>query len=187
MRTSIYLIVLFAIVTQSNLRGQTNSVHLEQSDTSLIDLNNIDCTIFESDSLKSAIFTNDYKTIKITKPDIIKCEILLKKFIYQYNIKGKRQMDSLKCYFKEVKNVPDVQLYETQFHIDLTKYGRQYLLVQSPDKHKIAYINCFCNPGDFPYRKKDWVSVDDGGNCFFNVKIDLTDNKIIEYSENGVA
>ena len=178
--------MLFLIVAHSNLIGQNDSQKQKQMDTTLSSLSKIEYTIFESDSMKSRIFKDDYKTIKITKSDIADCEALLREFINQYNIKGDRKLDSTKRYFKEVKHIEFIQLYQDQFHINLERYGRQYFILQAPNKHKIVFINCFCNPDEFDY-KKDWIFVKDGGNCFFNLKIDLTDKKIIEFSENGVA
>src|SRR5664280_1337916 len=103
MRTSYKLLMLFLIVAHSNLNGQNDSKKQKQIDTTLSSLSKIEYTIFESDSMKSRIFTADYKTIKITKSDIADCEALLREFINQYNIKGDRKLDSTKRYSKEVK------------------------------------------------------------------------------------
>jgi len=136
--------------------------------------------------MKNRIFTVDYKVIPLKQSDFLECEKLVKDYINQYNIKGAKRLDSLKRYLRDVKH-KNVQLFEDQFFINLKKYGRQYIAVKNKENHIIVYLNCFCNPSEFNYRKKDWVFVEDGGNCFFQIKIDLTDKKIIEYSENGVA
>ena len=147
-------------------------------------IDSTDITIFAADSMKNRIFTDDYKVVPLRQSDILECEKLLKDYIKRYNIKGTEKLDSVKRYFREVKH-KEVQLYEGQFFINLKKYGRQYIAVKSKANHIIVYLNCFCNPSEFNYRKKDWVFVLDGGNCFFQMKIDLTDKKIFEFSENG--
>jgi hypothetical protein len=110
----------------------------------------------------------------------------LRIFIDRYNKKGKIKLDSLKKRYNTPK-YKGIQFMENQFYIDLKKYGRQYIAVKDKHSHKIVYINCFCNPSEFTYRKSDWVQVDDGGNCFFQIKIDLNAKKIIDFRENGVA
>ena len=158
--------------------------HVDFSSSLLID--SVDITTFNTDSMKNQIFNKDDKLVQLDKPDILICEKLLKDYIYQYNLDGARKIDSLKRYFRDVRHII-AQIYEEQFHIDLSKYGRQYIAVLNKQNHKIVYINCFCNPSEHDYKRKDWVFVMDGGNCFFQMKIDLTVKKVIEYSENGVA
>lgn len=146
----------------------------------------IDITIFTTHAKKNSIFSKDYQLSQLNKSDISECEHILKNFIDQYNIKGKIKLDSLEKHYNTPK-YKGIQFLENQFYIDLQKYGRQYIAVKDKHSHKIVYINCFCNPSEFTYRKHDWVQVDDGGNCFFQIKIDLNDKKVIDFRENGVA
>ena len=179
MRVATYILILLIFGCKPSIQEKVYS-----SSNYLID--SIDITVFTTDSMKNRVFTDDYKVVQLNKSDIFESENLLKDYINQYNIKGTKRLDSLKRYFQEVKH-KNVQLYEDPFRIDLRKYGRQYIAVKNKENHIIVYLNCFCNPSEFDYRKKDWVFVFDGGNCFFQMKIDLTDKKVIEFSENGVA
>ena len=71
-------------------------------------------------------------------------------------------------------------------YIDLKKYRRQYVpFIDSYGKKKV-YINCFCiSEWDINYWKKELVQVEDGGSCFFNLLIDLTNFRYENLSING--
>ena len=65
-------------------------------------------------------------------------------------------------------------------------YRKQYVpFIDKSGKRKV-WINCFCEGSDdFSYWKKHIVFVDDGGRCFFNVIIDITDNTFSNLQVNG--
>jgi hypothetical protein len=184
MRHTIYILLLF--LTGCDSKSHKNDRVVIQYDSPSLDLSTIDYVVFESDSLRSVIFDDSYRIMKLSESDIVDCEPVLKVFINQYNLKGERSLDSIKQYLRDVKHISNVHLYEEQFHIELRNYGRQYIGVQSGNKHRIVYINFFCDPKNNTNRKKEWVEVDDGGNCYFKMQIDLTDNKVLEFLENGV-
>jgi len=71
-------------------------------------------------------------------------------------------------------------------YIDLKKYRRQYVpFIDSKGKKKV-YVNCFCiSDSNFNYWKKELVQVLDGGSCFFNLLIDLTNLRYKNFSTNG--
>lgn len=68
---------------------------------------------------------------------------------------------------------PEFKLQKTNFIIDLSKYQRQYMSYIDTTGDRIVWVNCFCKT-----LENDWkntpIVVADGGNCFFNVKINLT-------------
>jgi len=66
-------------------------------------------------------------------------------------------------------------------------YYRQVIAVTNSSGRRIVWINCFCMKEELKYWKKDIVMVLDGGNCFFNVKIDLNSGKDFDFMVNGVA
>jgi hypothetical protein len=71
---------------------------------------------------------------------------------------------------------------------DYTKYKRQYSVYKDKNGDKIVHVNCFCGGAS---RFKDWkkqlVIVDDGGKCFFNIKINLKAKKYSDLDINGEA
>jgi hypothetical protein len=180
MKITIYVFLLLIFGCKPNHQNKTNS----SANSYLFD--SIDITLFSSGSKKFPVFTGEANVIKLSKSDILKSEDILRDCINRYNTKQLREADSLNRYLREVKH-KSIQVNKDDLLIRIKDYGRQYLAVQDKKGHKIIYLNCFCNPAEFKSRKSDWVLVDDGGKCFFHVKIDLTDKVIIEFSVNGVA
>jgi hypothetical protein len=52
---------------------------------------------------------------------------------------------------------------------------------------KIIWINCFCKTEESSFKdwKKNIVLVKDGGNCFFNLKANITTNTFTDFFVNG--
>lgn len=86
------------------------------------------------------------------------CETLLKDTIRKYNEEGAK--------------------------IDLKQYHRQYFAAVNKNRDKIVIINCFCEKPALNW-KEEFCDIDDGGDCYFKLKINLTQNKIFELDING--
>lgn len=69
----------------------------------------------------------------------------------------------------------------------LDEYNRQFVFALNDKGEKIAWINCFCKSqeSDFKNWNTNVVMVKDGGNCFFNAKVNLTLNTYTEFNVNG--
>jgi len=65
-------------------------------------------------------------------------------------------------------------------------YKRQYVAVFNKKRQKEVWINFFCSPPGSNWRKSIFT-VDDGGNCFFSIKINLITNRYYDLSVNGYA
>ncbi|MEO8513466.1 MAG: hypothetical protein ABI543_07905 [Ignavibacteria bacterium] len=87
------------------------------------------------------------------------------------------------CYKKEVTGTVN-----PFFGRKLEDYHRQFVGGEKENGEKIIYINCFCyvNIEYFKTWKTDLIMVDDGGNCFFNVKANLDKNEYYELMVNGL-
>ncbi|KAA9339683.1 hypothetical protein F0P96_03450 [Hymenobacter busanensis] len=72
-----------------------------------------------------------------------------------------------------------------QFFIDLPRYKRQYVAVLNSRGEKEVWVNCFCS--DETNWRTQIVDVDDGGNCFFNVTINLSKGIWHDMAANGTA
>jgi len=72
------------------------------------------------------------------------------------------------------------------FVIDLKKYKRQYIAVINSKGEKEVWVNCFCDTWKKNWRK-ELIFVLDGGNCYFNLKINLTKGEYYDLMVNGDA
>ena len=135
--------------------------------------------ILSFDTTQNWIF-KDSKTTDLTNDDLLKIETLLNECINNYNHGQERQ-------FKEINDKhPDYKLDKKNFTIDLTRYKRQYVAVLNSKGEKEVWINCFCGTANQNW-KKNLIFVEDGGNCYFNLKISLTRGQHYELMVNGDA
>lgn len=71
--------------------------------------------------------------------------------------------------------------------LELNNYKRQYVPVINQKGEKVIWINFFCQD----FKNRDWRKeipiVADGGNCYFNIKINLTTKKYSDLRINGYA
>lgn len=161
--------ILFLILTLVSCGQTTNNqtetqkkvaATVQQVDTSLI-------TIIPFDNSRYWLFDKTYSPSNLTQNDIEEIEKLLIDCVNKYN--SKLSSDN-----------------KQYFSIDLTKqkYRRQYVAVTNKNGDKEVWIICLCQThGD------DWktsiIMVDDGGNCYFNLKINLTKEKCYDLGVNG--
>ena len=116
----------------------------------------------------------------MTNDDLQKIETILNKCISHYNPDQERQ-------FKEINDKhPEYKLDKKNFTIHLTRYKRQYVAVINSKGEKEVWVNCFCRTHNSNW-KKERVVVKDGGNCYFNLKINLTTVQYYELMVNGDA
>ena len=90
--------------------------------------------------------------------------------------------------YKEiVKKLPDQDLKIDDYVIDLQRYYRQYIVVFNKRGEKEVWVNCFCNIQSLDNWREKPVIVMGGGNCFFNVRINLTRKSFSDFMVNGLA
>ncbi len=119
------------------------------------------------------------KQSSLNEAELIQIDLLLNKCIDEYNV-GKE-----KRYNQAVSNSGS-NLTKDNFVIDLNKRKRQYVVVTNSNNEKIVWINCFCGNWDIS-TKTSILSIKDGGNCLFNLKINLSKKIYFELSVNGDA
>ena len=75
-----------------------------------------------------------------------------------------------------------------QWSIDLKNrnYRKQLIVVTNKNGQKEVWVNCFCRVDNDKWKTR-MVGVEDGGNCYFNFKINLTTKKYYDLGVNGVA
>jgi hypothetical protein len=90
-------------------------------------------------------------------------------------------------YREIVKKLPDQDLKINDYVIDLKRYYRQYIVVYNKRGEKEVWVNCFCNVQSLDNWREKAVIVMGGGNCFFNVRINLTRKSFSDFMVNGLA
>lgn len=75
---------------------------------------------------------------------------------------------------------------ENVLSINLKEYKRQYIAVTNEKGEKEVWINCFCGSWSASSKKGIFIVLD-GGDCFFNLKINLTTKIYYDFTVNGDA
>lgn len=65
-------------------------------------------------------------------------------------------------------------------------YKRQYVAAINGKGEKEVWVNCLCRESGNTW-KTSIIMVDDGGSCYFNLKINLTKGKYYDFVVNGYA
>ncbi len=124
----------------------------------------------------------DYLSIKNATPaklshaEVLNIEEIIKKEVSKIINSHNKELDE---YY---------QKYNTDRDEDLYKYASQYVAYYNSKGEKIVWIDFFCNPEEFEnWRIELKPDVEDGGNCFFNLKVNTETNEIFDFYINGVA
>jgi hypothetical protein len=75
-----------------------------------------------------------------------------------------------------------------QWSIDINNrnYKKQLIVVTNNKGEKEVWVNCFCRAENDKWKTK-MFGVEDGGNCYFNFKVNLTIKTYYDLGVNGVA
>jgi hypothetical protein len=146
---------------KKNEQKSANSKSL-QADTSKT-------AIISFDKKRNYPFDNWFKPTTLTHDDLNSIETLLIACVTEYN-------NSLDKDHKE-------------WSIDLKKYNyrKQIIAVANKKGDKEVWVNCFCNTRGSDKWKTEIMMVHDGGNCYFNFKVNLSTKKFYELTVNGEA
>ena len=142
-----------------------------QVDTALITILQFEKTVHYQ------MFRNCEPT-ELTNADLTDIEKILKQCIDNYNPGQEKRYDQIKS------NNPRMDIDKKDFVIDLTRYNRQYIAVSNGMGEKEVWVNCFYGNRN-EKSKTDLVIVEDGGNCYFKLKINLTTGIYYELMVNG--
>ena len=137
----------------------------------------------------------DGKPAELTQDDLEKIDLLLRKYIDNYNRNTREAVESL----IRIKQHPgsggdqtllailnrltgaDIELYL----ISIDMYKRQYIAIINSRGEKEVWINCFRDP-EIDYWEYSVVTVYGGGNAFFNLMINLTTGDLHDFWVNGI-
>ncbi len=116
---------------------------------------------------------NSVEKIKINKGKIAIIEYD-KNWVFPFKNAESAQLNDTD--FKEIERLLIECATKSNELLPLKKYYRQYVVVKNENGEKEVYINCMCELVglDFADWKKELIDIADGGNCYFNVKINLS-------------
>jgi hypothetical protein len=178
--TTYYTILGFIIIFLSSICGQ---IKTENKGNELkqrkLNINYSNIAILPFDSSQNWVF-NNVQNIELSDTDIENIERLIIEFIDEYNLEQEKYYNEFK------KDNTELEIKKNSFIIELKRYKRQYVAVINENNEKEVWVNCFCDNLGINW-KKNLVFVLDGGNCFFNLKINLTKEKCYALMVNGEA
>jgi hypothetical protein len=178
MKILIFILLFFtATCNQSGKQKENEEIEIEEEVQKIIES---DYTILEFESNWHWIFKNAQPT-ELSQVELNEVDDLIDIAIKKNN---EQQNEYLK---KHNAEYPKIQWTETGFELNLNKgYHRQYVSVIDSNGEKIVWVNFFCSTFNDNW-KKELVMVHDGGNCFFNIKINLTRKTYSDLRINGYA
>lgn len=92
--------------------------------------------------------------------------------------------------FSQIESIilKEVYKHNKEFgtNIKLKDYYRQYVAFINNEGEKVVWINLFCNYFNTDW-KKNVVFVLDGGECYFNLKINIEKGFAYDFEVNGYA
>ncbi len=136
-------------------------------------MKNILSFLIFSITLSSFGQANSVEKIKINKGKIALIEYD-KNWVFPFKNAEPAQLNDAD--FKEIERLLIECTSKSNELLPLKRYYRQYVVVKNENGEKEVYINFMCQlvSLDFADWKKVLIDVADGGNCYFNVKINLS-------------
>ncbi|KXK50662.1 MAG: hypothetical protein UZ05_CHB002001611 [Chlorobi bacterium OLB5] len=143
--------------TDKNIINDSPKTNLELNDNQ---------TVIPASAKMEFAFGRNYKTYEPSQADIELAEKLL-----------------MECFNKEVSGT-----YNPFFGRKLDQYNRQFVPAEMEGGDKLIWINCFIYADVDPVKKwkTDILYVADGGNAFFNLKVNLTRGTYYGLMVNGM-
>ncbi|MCB2410185.1 hypothetical protein [Hymenobacter lucidus] len=130
----------------------------------------------------------DFIVIPTLHPDLVSAvelnqvDSLLKACVAEFNRAAEAD------YADMHKTHSEIPFRKENYVIDLSAYKKQLVVSVNSKGVKTVWVNCFCSDeADFPNWKREIVDITDGGNCFFNVRLNLTEGTWEDLQANGVA
>jgi hypothetical protein len=181
MKTKLTLLTFSAslLFFLSSCGQTTNNKQVQKSTTGPHTIDTSKYAILKFDTTDTWLFENA-KPSSLTHTEIEEIESILKQYIDAYNPDQQLQFDTIS------KAHTEYNLKVDNFVINLSRYKKQYFPVINSAGQKEVWVNCFCNDFDKNWRR-DMVIVQDGGNCYFSLIINLVTKKISRFIVNGDA
>jgi hypothetical protein len=123
---------------------------------------------------------NKAQAVPLTDDDLKSIEAIIIDCVDDYNSDYDSIAGSLNAEY------PWYTLKKENYIIELQKYKRQYVAVTNSDGHKMVWVNFFCDSFHDNWRESI-IMFSDGGNCYFELRINLTTKQCYDFRVNGDA
>ena len=170
------ILIALILISSCNENKKTDKTVSGQKAQSEFNLAKSDYTILTYRPEWYWIFKNA-KTTKLSESELNDIEKILK-------IAVKENNDTRKI---ELKNNPNKELLLSRYELILEGFKRQYVPIINSEGQKEVWINLFCDDFGMEYWKNELFEVEDGGNCHYNLKINLKTKTYYDLSINGYA
>jgi len=164
------IILLVAITTNGCLRSKVAN---KTSSTNYV--------IIELNENTYAPIDKEFKSAELSNNEVEILKHILLIAISENNID---QLLAIRDYNK--KNQLEKKA-ETGFELSLDNMDIQLVPYFNTKGEKLVWVNVFCRDEIFTYWKQEIVVVEDGGNCHYNLKINLNKSTYKELYINGYA
>ncbi len=121
--------------------------------------------VLKLDNIPDYIFDKSYKPAKLTLTDINEIVNLINTAVKKHNKTANK-------YF-QIENP--------------SGYYKQFIAATNAKGEKEVWINCLCSIQNEPDWKSRIIGVEDGGSCYFQLKINLTKKIVYNFGVNGVG
>ncbi|MCR8667686.1 hypothetical protein NO995_08330 [Aestuariibaculum sp. M13] len=171
------LIVLFS----------TSLILAQQKDTRLLNKGsvfNTDKEFFVTTSNPDVVISKSYPNndITLTDEELEIIEVLVRDLLADHN------KEQEKVFLEKQTKHPDIYNNPEEFFIYLSQYRRQYIPSLNENEEKVVWVICFCKSSEVNNRwKTQTILVKDGGNCYFNLKVNLSKKECFDFKVNGSA
>jgi hypothetical protein len=171
---NIFFVLLTLAVSYKEKSAKDEFVLKDKSFKNILDTSKFAILSFETSGKIG--FNKNYSPATLSDSDLLGLDVLIYQSIQKYN-------SGLKKESFQYRGIDTVK-----FH-----YKMQIIPALNHKGQKEIWINGFCSHwnGSLEPFRKDWkkqlVSVKDGGNCYFNFKINLATKKYYAFSVNGYA
>ncbi len=142
--------------------------------------------VIELDSSNQHLYENTTPTnLKFYEIQLV--DSIVKYAIADHNQKAKDDYQKLLTYY------PSMEDNEEGYILEYKEYYRQFIPYINERGEKVVHVNCFCDVSNMNGEvsglnwRTDLIQVNDGGNCFFTLVVNLTLKTFAHLMVNGVA
>lgn len=141
----------------------------------------IDHSLIAVFNISDAWMFTKCKPATLTTRDYLDIERLVTQCLDEYNSEQRKKIKEYRLKY------PADDIDESQHIIDWKLYKKQYCPAINEKGEKEIWINCFCDFGYHDGWKESIVTVSDGGKCYFNLKVNLSQKTYYHLSVNGFS